>query len=104
MDKSGLLSEIKLLSQSIDRLASKDSLATLDHKINQRQKLIESLFNNYKDQLNADDITLLKSIEKSASSLLGKMESAKLNRGDEIIKHKTKGNRIRLYTSIAKQK
>jgi hypothetical protein len=104
VDKSGLLSEIKLLSQSIDRLASKDSLATLDHKINQRQKLIESLFNNYKDQLNADDITLLKSIKKSASSLLGKMESAKLNRGDEIIKHKTKGNRIRLYTSIAKQK
>ncbi|MFT6975157.1 MAG: hypothetical protein ACJA0E_001150, partial [Bermanella sp.] len=36
--------------------------------------------------------------------LLNKMESAKLNRGDEIIKHKSKGNRIRLYTSIAKQK
>jgi hypothetical protein len=104
VDKSGLLSEIKLLSQSIDRLASKDSLATLDYKINQRQKLIESLFNNYKDQLNTDDITLLKSIKKISLSLLDKMESAKLNRGDEIIKHKTKGHRIRLYTSIAKQK
>lgn len=104
MDKSALLSEITLLSQSIERLASKDSLATLDHKINQRQKLIEALFSQFKDQLNTDDITLLKSIKKSSSNLLDKMESAKLNRGDEIIKHKTKGNRIRLYTSIAKQK
>ncbi|MFT6326473.1 MAG: hypothetical protein ACJAYK_001457 [Crocinitomicaceae bacterium] len=104
VDKSGLLSEIKSLTQSIDQLANKDSLATLDHKIKQRQLLIESLFNKYKDELSSNDIVVLKAIQHSTSGLLNKMESAKLNRGDEIIKHKSKGNRIRLYTSIAKQK
>ena len=104
VDKSALLVEIQSITESIDQLAGKDSLATIDHKIKQRQILLESLFSQYSADLTTDDLVQLKSIQQNAISLLNKMESAKINRGDEIIHHKSKGKRIRLYTSIAKQK
>lgn len=85
-------------------LSREGSLATLDHKINQRQALIETLFEQYSESLLDHDIEKLKAILDESSQLIETMQLAKLNRGDEIIKHKNKGNRIRLYTSIAKQK
>lgn len=85
-------------------LSREGSLATLDHKVNQRQSLIEALFEQFSDSLSQDDLDKLTIILDESSQLIKKMQLAKVNRGNEIIKNKSKGNRIRLYTSIAKQK
>ena len=99
-----MINNIDGLSESITKLSREGSLATLDHKVNQRQALIETLFEQYSESLLDNDIEKLKAILVESSQLIETMQLAKLNRGDEIIKHKNKGNRIRLYTSIAKQK
>jgi len=104
LNKQKLINSIDGLSESITMLSREGSLATLDHKINQRQALIETLFEQYSESLLDHDIEKLKAILDESSQLIETMQLAKLNRGDEIIKHKNKGNRIRLYTSIAKQK
>jgi hypothetical protein len=104
VDKLAMLVEIQLITESIDQLAGKDSLATVDHKIKQRQVLLESLFDQHTAELTPDDLDQLISVQKSSASLLSKMESAKIHRGNEIIHNKSKGKRIRLYTTIAKQK
>ena len=104
MDKNSLLDHIQKLTADIRELSSLDSLATLDHKLNERQNLLVNLFDSFQGDLNNDDMSFLKSIQEETSILLSKMESEKIDKGDELIKHKTKGNRIRLYTNIAKQK
>jgi hypothetical protein len=85
-------------------LAKKESLATLNHKVDQRQLLIEALFEQYSGALNVSEIQMLKAILVDTNQLIKKMESAKLNKRNRIIEHKNKGKRIHLYTSIAKQK
>ena len=104
MDKNSLIGNIQKLTVDIRELSSLGSLATLDHKLNERQKLLVNLFDSFQGDLNKDDLSFLKTIQEETSKLLGKMESEKIDKGDELIKHKTKGNRIRLYTNIAKQK
>ena len=98
------MGNIQKLTVDIRELSSLDSLATLDHKLNERQKLLVNLFDSFQGDLNSDDLSFLKTIQEETSKLLGKMECEKIDKGDELIKHKTKGNRIRLYTNIAKQK
>lgn len=104
MEKNVLINEIRAISLSIDKLASENSLATLDHKLKERQKKLESLFNAHSSELTDDDLECLKSISDTAKKLLARMELEKTDKAVEIIKHKNKGNRIRLYTTIAKQK
>lgn len=104
MDKNSLIDNIQKLTVDIRELSSLDSLATLDHKLNERQNLLVNLFDSFQADLNNDDMSFLKSIQEETSILLSKMESEKIDKADELIKHKTKGNRIRLYTNIAKQK
>lgn len=104
MNKISLMKDISSLTESIDQLVSKKSLATLDHKIKQRQAAIENLFDHYASDLNQQDMVVLDKIRQSSGQLLKEMESSKEDKGDQIIKQKNKGNRIRLYTNIAKQK
>lgn len=104
VDKNSVMNDIRLITSDIDNLASQHSLATLDHKVKQRQGLLELLFSKFSDSLTSSDLKLLNEIKNSSSQLLAKMEVDKIQRGDEIIKHKNKGSRIRLYTNIAKHK
>jgi len=104
VNKTALMNDISSLTDSIDQLVSKESLATLDHKIKQRQTLIEHLFDVYGSELNQDDMAILEKIRQSSAGLLKDMESSKMDKSDEIIQHKNKRSRIRLYTNIAKQK
>lgn len=104
MNKTALMKDISSLTASIDQLVSKESLATLDYKIKQRQALIENLFDEYASELNQDDMLILDKIRQSSGHLIKVMESSKEHKSDQIIKHKNKGKRIRLYTNIAKQK
>lgn len=104
MDKNTLIGNIQKLTLDIGELSSLDSLATLDYKLKERQKLLVTLFDSFKAELSQGDLILLKSIQKESQSLLSRVESKKIDKGNELIKHKSKGNRIRLYTNIAKQK
>lgn len=104
MNKVSLMKEISSLTDSINQLVSKKSLATLDHKIKQRQEIIESVFDHYASELNQDDMAVLESIRQTSGQLITEMESSKDDKSEQIIKHKNKGSRIRLYTNIAKQK
>ena len=104
MDKYLLIDEIREISLSIDKLAAEKSLATLDHKLKGRQKKLELLFDLFASELSIDDLDFLKSISNTATQLLTRMKSEKSDKAVEIIKHKNKGNRIRLFTTIAKQK
>ncbi len=96
--------KLQILNDEINGLADGSSLATLDHKLALRQKLLESIFIDYKAEFNEQDIIFLKSIIKDNDSMLGIMEETKKSKGDTIIKTKTRGKRVKLYTIIAQQK
>ncbi|GAA6134907.1 hypothetical protein NBRC116188_16970 [Oceaniserpentilla sp. 4NH20-0058] len=103
-NKEDAISYIQNLEQEIQLLAHEKSLATLEHKLQQRQKALEYLFENYMAQINQTDLDFLKSIQEESHTLLDQMQQHKHEQSEEIIKYKNTGKRIRLYTDIAQQK
>lgn len=103
-NKEDAISYIQSLEQEIQILAQEKSLATLEHKLQLRQKALEYLFENFMEQINQSDLSLLKSIQQESQTLLDQMQQHKHDQSEEIIKYKNTGKRIRLYTDIAQQK
>lgn len=102
--KEKTLAHLDELERDIQRLAIEKSLATLDHKLSQRQKVLEYLFSTFIEQLNENDIQYLQSIQKKSHAFIEEIESNKYEQSQEIIKYKNTGKRIRLYTDIAQHK
>lgn len=102
--KQDALTYIESLELEIQQLAQEKSLATLEHKLTQRQKALEIIFGQYMAQINQSDIALLKSIQEKSQKMLSEMQTDKDEKGEEIIKYKNTGKRIRLYTDIAQHK
>jgi len=102
--KDDVITYIQDIEQDIVKHAKEKSLATLEHKLRLRQQALEHLFGNFIAQINQNDLNLLREIQAQSQSLLNEMEEHKDQKGDEIIKYKNTGKRIRLYTDIAQQK
>ncbi len=96
--------KLQTINDEINGLADGSSLATLDHKLELRQKLLESIFIDYKTEFDEQDIAFLKNIVKDNESMLKIMEETKKSKSDTIIKTKTRSKRVKIYTIIAQQK
>lgn len=103
-NKDDAIAFIQQLESDIQTLAKEKSLATLEHKLNQRQSALEVLFSQFMDDIDQQDLTFLKQIQKSSGDLITDMQNSKHQKTQEIIKYKNTGKRIRLYTNIAQQK
>jgi len=102
--KQKALNYLNDLESEIQRLVSEKSLATLEHKLKQRQDALEYLFAHFIAEINDKDLLFLKTIQQKSHSLIDEMQAHLHERSDEIIKYKNTGKRIRLYTNIAQQK
>lgn len=102
--KQQALMSIMELTQEIDGLSDGSSLATLDHKIKKRHEFLLSFFDQYIDDINPDEMKMLQGIQRQTSTLVDVMHTQKNERGNELLKSKRTGTRMKLYTSIAKQK
>jgi len=102
--KQKTLNALHQLEMEIQRLVSEKSLATLEHKLKQRQETLEYLFSHFIEQINDQDLTFLKTIQHKSHAMLDEMQGHLTTQSDEIIKYKNTGKRIRLYTDIAQQK
>lgn len=104
LNKQHALKEIMQLTQEIEGLSDGSSLATLDHKVKKRHECLLSFFDQYMDDINPDEMNLLQGIQRQTSTLLDVMNAQKNDMGNELLKSKRTNTRMKLYTSIAKQK
>jgi hypothetical protein len=102
--KKSEFKKLKILNDDINKLLDESSLATLDHKLDLRQKLLEFIFENYKNEFDELDIAFLKNLSDDNTSMLKIMEKNKKSKSDTIIKTKSRSKRVKLYTIIAQQK
>ncbi len=102
--KNALIIKLKNLGEDIDALSDESSLATLDHKLVLRQSVLESLFSKYRASLDSTDLDFIKNIMEKNKILLNSMEKNKNAKSNAIINSKNSGKRVKIYTSIAKQK
>lgn len=102
--KQQALDTIMQLTQEIDDLSGGDSLATLDHKVKKRHEYLLTFFDLFIDDINPDEMAKLQSIQKQTTTLIDVMNTQKINTSNELLKSKRKNTRMKLYTSIAKQK
>jgi hypothetical protein len=102
--KKSEFKKLKILNDEINKLLDESSLATLDHKLDLRQKLLEFIFDNYKNEFEDTDIVFLKNIKMDNSAMLKIMEKNKKSKSDTIISTKIRSKRVKLYTIIAQQK
>lgn len=102
--KQQALDRVLGLETEIEYLAKANSLATLEHKLKVRQEALEALFSNFMKEINQDDMQVLKDIQVKNQILLEKMQANKQEKGEEIIKYKNTGKRVRLYSDIAQHK
>ena len=98
------LNRIMQLTQEIEALSDGSSLATLDHKVKKRHELLLMFFDQYIDDINPDEMNRLQVIQQQTASMLNVMQDKKKEMGAQIINGKQTNNRMRLYTTIAKQK
>ena len=103
-NKQQAIDDLMAIETEIQKLAQEGSLATLEHKLNARQKKLEYLFENFMAQIEQADLTLLKEIQLKSQNMLQTMQESKQKKSEEIIKYKNTGKRIRLYSDIAQQK
>lgn len=101
--KQASLSVIMQLTQEIEGLSDGSSLATLDHKVKKRHECLLSFFDQYMDDINPDEMTLLQGIQQQTSMLLEIMNKKKNETSEGIVNSKRTGKRMKLYTTIAKQ-
>lgn len=92
------------LNTEILELADGSSLATLDHKLKKRHDCLVHFFDKYLDDINQDEMTQLQNMQKQTHDLIETMEANKEKMTEERIKQNNTGKRMRLYTTIAKQK
>ncbi len=102
--KKSEFKKLKKLNDEINSLVDESSLATLDHKLDLRQKLLETIFKNFTDEFNEQDIAFLKELSDDNTSMLKIMEKNKKYKSDTIIKTKSRSKRVKLYTIISQQK
>ncbi len=102
--KQSIMAHLISLEMEIQKLAQDHSLATLEHKLKQRQDVLEHLFSQFLDEINNDDMKVLKDIQAQSQALIEEMQASKHDKSQEIIKYKNTGKRIRLYTDIAQHK
>jgi hypothetical protein len=103
-NKQQALDNILALEADIQQLAQEHSLATLEHKLKMRQQALECLFSHFMEDINQNDLTVLKEIQVKSQTMLADMQVNKQEKGEEIIKYKNTGKRIRLYSDIAQHK
>ena len=103
-NKQHAIDDLLAIEADIQKLAQQGSLATLEHKLNARQKKLEYLFEHFMAQIEQSDLTLLKEIQLKSQTMLQSMQETKQEKTEEIIKYKNTGKRIRLYSDIAQQK
>ena len=104
LNKQQAIDDLVAIEVDIQKLAQQGSLATLEHKLNTRQKKLEYLFEHFMAQIEQADLTLLKEIQLKSQQMLQSMQETKQEKTEEIIKYKNTGKRIRLYSDIAQQK
>jgi len=102
--KQSTMAYLISLEEDVQKLAQEHSLATLEHKLKLRQETLEYLFGQFLDEINNEDMQVLKDIQAKSQALIEEMQSSKHDKSQEIIKYKNTGKRIRLYTDIAQQK
>ena len=103
-NKQHAIDDLLEIEADIQKLAQQGSLATLEHKLNARQKKLEYLFEHFMAQIEQADLTLLKEIQLKSQQMLQSMQETKQEQTEEIIRYKNTGKRIRLYSDIAQQK
>ena len=67
--KDKIFAHLNELETDIKKLANEKSLATLEHKLNLRQKVLEYLFEQFIDQLNEKDMDFLRSVQQEIHQL-----------------------------------
>ena len=102
--KQEALNSIMQLTQEIEKLSDGSSLATLDHKVKKRHECLLSFFDQYIDDINPDELNMLQSIQQQTTTLLETMNKKKHETSSELVNSKRTGTRMKLYTTIAKQK
>jgi len=100
--KAELMQLVDQLTQDIDRKKESENLATLDHLLKKRQTVLEQIFDDYRSDLDQNDIAKLEVILEQSRELSKVMEEKHKQKGDDMIHNKKKGKRIRIYTNIAK--
>ena len=103
-NKEQALNQIIGLNQEITDLSDGRSLATLDYKIKKRHECLVEFFDQFLDDINPDEMSFLQDMQRQTQDLIDMMESKKNSMAQEILKHKKTGKRMRIYTTIAKQK
>ena len=104
LNKQQTIDDLVAIEADIQKLAQHGSLATLEHKLNTRQKKLEYLFEHFMAQIEQADLTLLKELQLKSQTMLHTMQETNQEKTEEIIKYKNTGNTISLYADIAPQK
>ena len=102
--KAELFTQINILCEEIELLFDKNGLATLDHKLKNRQELLEELMSNYSSDLDESELDLLHKIHDQVQLDIERMSELFKEKEKEILQRKRSGKRMNLYTTIARQK
>jgi len=100
--KDILIAEIKRLNLRIQDHADGRSLATLDHLVKQRQSAIESLMEDYRDVLSSEEMNMLMETLDNVKVLSVAMQAKRDHTGDSLVNEKKRGQKLKVYTSIAR--